>query len=111
MIADDRDADNVVDAVDNCPDVPNEDQADSNLNGIGDACEMLPVVDSDGDGVGDIDDNCPLVPNADQTDFDEDGVGNLCDPDPNGADADGDGWLPMSITAQRLQIRSDRPRR
>ena len=25
-------------------------------------------------------------------DFDEDGVGNLCDPDPNGADTDGDGW-------------------
>ena len=59
MIADDRDADNVVDEVDNCPDVANEDRADSNLNGIGDACEMMDIVDSDGDGVGD-EDNCLL---------------------------------------------------
>jgi hypothetical protein len=35
----DRDGDGVPDAVDNCPDTPNPDQKDSNLSGIGDACE------------------------------------------------------------------------
>lgn len=35
----DRDGDGVPDLYDNCPDVPNPDQADSNGNGIGDACE------------------------------------------------------------------------
>ena len=35
----DTDGDGVPDAIDNCPTVPNPDQADSNLNGIGDACE------------------------------------------------------------------------
>ncbi|HKF42879.1 MAG TPA: PA domain-containing protein [Thermoanaerobaculia bacterium] len=35
----DLDNDGVPDGVDNCPNVPNPDQADSNRNGIGDACE------------------------------------------------------------------------
>jgi len=35
----DRDCDTVPDGDDNCPDTPNEDQADSNENGIGDACD------------------------------------------------------------------------
>jgi Tol biopolymer transport system component len=35
----DRDGDGVSDDKDNCPDVPNPDQADSNANGVGDACE------------------------------------------------------------------------
>lgn len=35
----DTDADGVVDACDNCPSVPNADQADTNGNGMGDACE------------------------------------------------------------------------
>lgn len=34
----DRDADGVADSVDNCPDVANADQADSDHDGIGDAC-------------------------------------------------------------------------
>jgi hypothetical protein len=35
----DTDLDGICDAIDNCPDVYNPDQADSNGNGIGDACE------------------------------------------------------------------------
>ena len=37
--ADDTDGDEYSDALDNCPGISNPDQADSNANGIGDACE------------------------------------------------------------------------
>lgn len=42
----DTDGDGVVDALDNCPTLANADQADSNANGIGDACEVpvAPVI-------------------------------------------------------------------
>jgi len=39
MAAHDRDKDGVLDLADNCPDMPNADQTDSNGNGIGDACD------------------------------------------------------------------------
>lgn len=38
----DRDGDGVPDATDNCPDVANSDQADSDKDGVGNACEVLP---------------------------------------------------------------------
>jgi len=38
----DEDGDGVPNALDNCPTVANADQADSNGNGVGDACEPLP---------------------------------------------------------------------
>ncbi|MEZ5569826.1 MAG: peptidoglycan DD-metalloendopeptidase family protein [Halioglobus sp.] len=41
-VAEDADGDGVVDALDNCPLIPNPDQLDSNNNGRGDACEGLP---------------------------------------------------------------------
>lgn len=38
----DADGDGTADTLDNCPAVANPDQADANLNGVGDACEGLP---------------------------------------------------------------------
>jgi hypothetical protein len=39
--APDPDGDGVVSAIDNCPDVPNPDQTDSDGDGVGDACASL----------------------------------------------------------------------
>lgn len=40
----DRDKDGIPDFQDNCPDVPNPDQADIDRNGVGDACQEGPIV-------------------------------------------------------------------
>src|SRR5882672_10712328 len=88
----DVDSDGVPNVKDNCPNVANpvdpitNVQADSNNNGVGDACEVgidttVPpdgvidvTIDSDGDGIPDYDpvtatlDNCPLTPNPGQED-------------------------------------------
>jgi len=73
----DRDEDDVLDGLDNCPSVPNTDQTNTNLNQYGDACD--PVVDIDGDGVLDVDDNCIFTPNPGQEDADNDGIGDACE--------------------------------
>jgi hypothetical protein len=39
-----RDGDGVSDAIDNCPLTPNPDQADTDLSGLGDACESPSIV-------------------------------------------------------------------
>jgi Thrombospondin type 3 repeat len=88
--ATDIDGDGVANASDNCPNVPNADQTDSNGDGKGDACD--PTADTDGDGVPSVSDNCPLVPNPDQADSNHNGTGDACEPNP---DIDGDG-LPNS---------------
>jgi DNA-binding beta-propeller fold protein YncE len=75
----DQDLDGVLDGLDNCPAMANADQADTNFNGIGDACDA--ALDADGDGVVDAQDNCPTLPNSDQLDTDHDGIGDVCDPD------------------------------
>ena len=80
----DRDSDGVPDELDNCPDHPNSNQADSDGDGIGDICEPP---DADGDGITDTIDNCPASPNSDQLDLDGDGTGDVCD-----GDTDGDGF-------------------
>ena len=70
---------------DNCFDVENRDQTDTDADGYGDACDNAPTVanadqaDGDGDGVGDAGDNCPEDANADQADSDGDGIGDECE--------------------------------
>lgn len=95
---------------DNCEEQRNPDQADADLDCVGDVCDNCPSVandqqDSDWDGVGDACDNCPIVPNGprprlvcdrngcvevpsqdNQNDSDGDGVGDACQ-----GDYDGDG--------------------
>ena len=79
----DSDSDGIIDQLDNCPMVPNPEQADTDGDGIGNVCDE----DADGDGVDDYIDNCPEVPNPDQMDTDGDGTGDACD-----NDLDGDGY-------------------
>ncbi|TAM23255.1 MAG: hypothetical protein EPN60_15485, partial [Nevskiaceae bacterium] len=84
----DGDQDGVPDSSDNCPSVANADQADSDGDGLGDACDSVaPPPDGDGDGVADSGDNCPSIANADQADSDGDGLGNACDSSGSGGTA------------------------
>ena len=83
----DSDNDGIPDVSDNCPDIANPGQEDSDGDGIGDACE---AIDSDGDGVSDDQDNCPYISNPGQEDSDGDGVGDSCD----GCPADPDKTAP-----------------
>jgi len=101
----DTDEDTIPDGVDNCPTVPNPDQADGDSDGVGDVCDDCPgtapgaavddngcsqiQVDEDLDGWCDAGessptwctgtDNCPTIANPDQADGDVDNVGDVCD--------------------------------
>lgn len=86
--ADDFDNDTIPDATDNCPAVPNTNQAnttgkDINAQGVsqpdnvGDACD-----DSDQDGFNDAVDSCPGKRNL-AIDSDNDGIDDACDGDAN----------------------------
>lgn len=85
----DTDGDGIPDSTDNCPDMYNPGQEDSDSDGLGDACDEMP--DMDNDGVSDGSDNCPYTYNPNQTDSDGDGLGDACDEEPTPPDADGDG--------------------
>jgi hypothetical protein len=96
---DDFDRDALPNNVDNCFGVANPSQADSDKDGIGDACDHCPTLpncgnntitaDVDHDGVIDFCDNCPTVRNPRQEDCDQDGTGDACDPDDPDVDFDG----------------------
>ncbi len=87
-----RDEDNFLDGLDNCPGVPNNDQTDTDMDGTGDACEAL-IIDSDLDGVDDSADNCVDDPNPLQENNDGDAQGDVCDDDD-----DNDGLLDVVET-------------
>ncbi|MCB9854658.1 MAG: thrombospondin type 3 repeat-containing protein [Phycisphaerales bacterium] len=84
---DDDDGDGIPPMLDNCPTIPNPNQADSDTDGFGDVCDNCPTVqnpsqlDTDSDNWGDACDNCPGDPNPSQIDTDGDNFGNECDPD------------------------------
>lgn len=73
----DYDSDSVLNDIDNCIKVSNNDQLDTDGDTIGDVCDD----DDDNDGVLDLNDNSPLVANPDQRDTDNDGEGDASDPD------------------------------
>jgi hypothetical protein len=89
-LSNDGDSDGVANFHDNCPNDSNANQADSDNDGIGDACD---VADNDNDGIADANDNCPTVANSDQADGDGDNIGDVCDvcPADNPNDGDNDG--------------------
>jgi hypothetical protein len=90
--SDDRDADGVNNADDNCLLIDNPDQTDTGNKGYGDACAVFDFsvgiarLDSDADGVPDSSDNCPHTPNPLQEDSGfmignitvADGIGDAC---------------------------------
>jgi len=83
----DFDNDGINNLVDNCPNISNSSQTDSNRNGIGNACQLEFGPDADDDGVYNQDDNCPSMYNPEQTNTDNDSEGDVCD-----SDDDNDGF-------------------
>jgi uncharacterized lipoprotein YddW (UPF0748 family) len=98
----DSDGDGWIDSADNCPTVPNPNQADDDADNVGSACDNCPTVanpaqeNADGDSAGDVCDGCPGDPNkiapgvcgcgASDADTDGDGTADCidqCPSDPN----------------------------
>jgi len=79
LIDDDYDGDTVSDEVDNCPDIYNVDQVDSDRDGLGDKCDETPLADIDSDGVPDAIDNCISIFNPDQKDVNQNSQGDVCE--------------------------------
>ncbi len=71
----DLDNDGVLDESDNCPNIANQDQLNSDDDEFGDTCDL----DDDNDSIPDEIDNCTFVANPDQKDVDSDNIGDICD--------------------------------
>ncbi|MCG3136191.1 MAG: hypothetical protein HJJLKODD_00016 [Phycisphaerae bacterium] len=71
----DKDGDGIINSLDNCPSVPDVNQLDSDLDGLGNVCDD----DDDNDAILDVADNCAMIANPSQDDQDKDGTGDLCD--------------------------------
>ncbi len=98
----DTDGDGVLDVNDNCPDIPNADQANNDGDSLGDVCDP----DDDNDTILDGVDNCPLTANADQANNDGDSLGDVCDPDDDN-DTILDGVDNCPLTANADQANND----
>jgi hypothetical protein len=75
----DKDNDGIEDKYDNCENISNPDQTDTDMDSLGDACDPDCSGDIDTDAVCNEKDNCPKDANGDQTDTDNDGKGDICD--------------------------------
>ena len=79
----DTDGDQVY-CLDNCMNVANANQLDTDGDGVGDACDNCSAIantnqaDDDNDGVGNLCDNCPSTANSGQQDSNNDGIGDAC---------------------------------
>lgn len=97
----DFDGDGILNDVDNCVLVFNDDQLDTDGDGQGDLCDD----DDDNDGVLDVNDNCQFIPNPDQADNDGDGIGDLCDDDDdNDGVLDEDDNCPFTANSDQADI-------
>jgi len=71
----DDDKDGIKNDVDNCPNVANTNQLNTDSDSQGDACDN----DDDNDSINDNLDNCRLVQNTDQLDTNGNGIGDACE--------------------------------
>jgi hypothetical protein len=115
----DSDGDGSFDCLDNCPQLANPLQVDTDHDGLGDDCDTC--IDPDGDGFAELaspaqscaDDRCPGVFNIEQTDGDGDGFADACDncliiPNPGQAPQEACTPLVGKVTVGRRASRTNR---